>query len=164
MPALRIKLPNSEATTHVLRGARVTVGRAPDNTIQIPHASISSHHAEFVAVNGRYQLHDLHSTNRSYVEGQPVTACDLSDSCKILFGAIECEFDSAAPPPTAKRLELPPAPAAEPRAEPLFLEAENRALRDGLHALQRRFDILGSARLVTAKTDPLAEADDAMKE
>lgn len=166
MPALRIKLPNAEATTHALRGPRVTVGRAPDNTIQIQHASISSHHAEFVAVDGRYELHDLRSTNRSYVEGKPVTECHLPGSCQILFGSVECEFE-VSPPPTSKKLELPaPQSRAEARAEDsLFLEVENRALRERLHHLQRRFDILGSARLLTGRADltPIAAAGDALK-
>lgn len=163
MPALRIIHPTTGETTHLLRGPRVTVGRAADNTIQISHASISNHHAEFVSVDGSYRLHDLHSTNRSYVEGRPVTECDLAQACKILFGSVECEFVPT-PPPTEKRLELPRS-AAVPPADPGFLERENYELRARLHSLQRRFDILGSARLAIGKTDltPLAAADDATK-
>ncbi len=164
MPALRIKLPNTGETTHLFRGERVTVGRAPDNHIQIAHGSVSSHHAEFVAVEGTYCLRDLESTNRSYVEGQPVTEMQLGDSCKILFGSIECEFDAVAVVPP-RRPALPPPPAPEPRPELTHLENENRNLRLHVHALQRRFDILGNARLVTSKADltPYAAAGDAMK-
>ena len=163
MPALRIKLPNSGESTYHLTGERVTIGRAADNTIQIPHSSVSSHHAEIVEVNGRYSLHDLHSTNRSYVEGQPVSACDLENPCKILLGSVECEFDPLAVAPV-RRAALPP-PPAPPRPEMTFLESENRDLRDRVHSLQRRFDILGSARLITGKSDltPYAVAGDAMK-
>ena len=164
MPALRIKLPNFGETTHHLNGARVTIGRAPDNTIQIPHASVSSHHAEFVEIDGHYSLHDLHSTNRSYVEGRPVADIDLRTACKILFGSVECEFDPVAVAP-ARRPALPPAHPAPPRPEMSLLENENRDLRDHIHALQRRFDILGSARLVTGNSDltPYAAAGDAMR-
>lgn len=163
MPALRIKLPNSGEMTHHLTGERVSIGRAPDNTIHIPHASVSSHHAEIVSVNGHYSLHDLHSTNRSYVEGQPVSDFDLSSTCTILFGSVECEFDPAAVAPV-RRPALPP-PPAPPRPEMTFLENENRDLRNRVHALQRRFDILGSARLVTGKSDltPYAAEGDALK-
>lgn len=151
MPSLRIKLPNAHETIHVLHGTRVTVGRAPDNTIQIPHASISSHHAEFVEVNGKYELRDLHSTNCSYVAGCPVTETSLSEECAILFGAVECEFDPTAPAP-AEPVALPRLSPAEARADAAYLESENRVLRDHLSALQRRFDILGSARLSTGRT------------
>ena len=93
----------------------MTVGRAPDNNIQITHGSISSHHAAFVAVEGGYRLLDLQSTNRSFVEGEPITELTLSNSCKIAFGSVECEFDAAATvPPKPPAL---PAPAAEPRPE-----------------------------------------------
>ena len=164
MPALRIKLPNLGETTHLFRGGRVTVGRAPDNTIQITHASISSHHAEFVAVEGGYRLHDLRSTNRSYVEGEPITERTLRASCTILFGSVECEFDAAASVPP-KRPALPPRAHPEPRPETTFLENENHDLRQHIHALQRRFEILGNARLVTSKADltPYAATGDALK-
>lgn len=162
MPALRIKYPKAGEITHVLRGDRVTVGRAADNTIQIPHASISSHHAELIAADGRYQLRDLKSTNRSYVEGEPVTEYSLEGACKILFGSIECEYDPHATTTARRPLALPP-PAPAP--EVAFLENENRELRSNIHAMQRRFEILGTARLITAGVDrtPLAAANDAMK-
>jgi CheY-like chemotaxis protein len=152
MPALRIKLPNSGETTHHFQGERVTIGRALDNSVHIPHPSVSSHHAEIVQVDGRYSLHDLHSTNRSYVEGKPVAEFDLTDCCKILFGSVECEFDPHAEAPARRTPALPAPPATLP-PEITFLENENRDLRDRVHALQRRFDILGSARLITGKSD-----------
>lgn len=164
MPSLRIKIPNSGEMTHHLTGERVTIGRAPDNTIQIPHGSVSSHHAEIVAIDGTYRLHDLHSTNRSYVEGKPIAEIPLTTACKILFGSVECDFDPVAVAPL-RRPALPPAPPPEPRPEVTFLESENRDLRERVSSLQRRFDILGSARLLTGKSDltPYAAAGEAMK-
>ncbi|MGB8169803.1 MAG: response regulator [Chthoniobacteraceae bacterium] len=149
--------------THHLTGNRVTIGRAPDNTIQIAHGSVSSHHAEIVEVNGHYCLHDLHSTNRSYVEGKPIAEFDLSSACKILLGSVECEFDPLTVAPTRRPALLPAPEPARPDLN--FLESENRDLRERVHSLQRRFDILGSARLVTGRSDltPYATADDAMK-
>ncbi len=163
MPSLRIKIPNSGEMTHHLTGNRVTIGRASDNTIQIPHGSVSGHHAEIVEVDGHYCLRDLHSTNRSYVQGSPVSEFELSDACTIVLGSVECEFDPVAMVPT--RRPALPAPAAVPRPDTSFLENENRDLRDRVHSLQRRFDILGSARLITGRSDltPYAAADEAMK-
>jgi CheY-like chemotaxis protein len=167
MPALRIKLPNSGETTHVLRGRRITVGRAPDNAIRILHGSVSSHHAELLVEGGKYRLRDLQSTNRSYVEGRPVTDCDLNGACKILFGSVECEFDPEAAPvvPIEPKLVVPFVAAPREPVDTAFLENENRDLRAHLHAIQRRFDILSHARLVTSRTDltPHAAAGDALK-
>jgi CheY-like chemotaxis protein/pSer/pThr/pTyr-binding forkhead associated (FHA) protein len=152
MPALRIKLPDAGETTHLLKGDRVTVGRAPDNLIQISHASISSHHAELVAVDGRYSLRDLQSTNRSYVEGKPVTACELRGPCTILFGSVECEFDPAAAPKIKRAvLSLPKTTAP---ANEAHLQDEYRELRERVQAMQRQFDLPTPPRLASKKQKP----------
>jgi len=162
MPALRIKYPKLGVITHVLRSERVTLGRAADNSIQIPHESISNHHAEIVAANGGYRLRDLQSTNHCCVDGEQITEIELKAGSRIVFGSIECEFDphattNARPP----ELALPPPPSAEPS----YLENENRDLRAHVASLQRRFDILGSARLTAGKVDhtPFATTNDAMR-
>ena len=72
MPVLRIKLPNQGEVTHILSGEHISIGRRPDNTIQILDRSVSGHHAELISVNGHYRLHDLQSTNLCFVDGQPV--------------------------------------------------------------------------------------------
>ena len=161
MPSLRIKLPNSDEIRHPLQGARITIGRLPDNTIQIPDRSISGHHAEIVAVNGRYCLHDLDSTNRSFVDGQPVEDFPLEQSCHIVFGNVQCEFDPSAPAPSH---EAPGSLSALER-DTAFLRAENSELRAKVDWLQRRLDILSSARLVTGRTDntPLSTSSDALR-
>ena len=72
MPTLRIKLPNHMEVTHQLSGERITIGRRPDNTIQISDRSVSGNHAELIAADGHYRLHDLGSTNMTFVDGAPV--------------------------------------------------------------------------------------------
>jgi CheY-like chemotaxis protein len=148
MPVLRIKLPNQGEVTHALSGERVSIGRRPDNTIQILDRSVSAHHAELIAVNGHYRLHDLESTNLSFVDGQPVTDYHLHGRCKVAFGTVECEFDSAADESTEPKLTH-----AQLEQDAAFLRAENSELIAKLDTLQRRVDILSSARLVTGRTD-----------
>jgi|GEM_PF-2460020 len=162
MPALRIKYPKLGVITHVLRSERVTVGRAADNSIQIPHESISAHHAEIVTENGRCRLRDLQSTNHSRVNGDQVTEQELTAGCQIQFGAIECEFDPHATTTAREPLALPP-PVAAPQLA--VLENENRELRAHVTSLQRRFDILGSARLTAGRADhtPFAATSDALR-
>jgi pSer/pThr/pTyr-binding forkhead associated (FHA) protein len=103
MPVLRIKLPNHGEVTHLIAGDRISIGRRPDNTIQILDRSVSGHHAELIATNGHYRLHDLQSTNLCFVEGQPVSDFHLHHSCRISFGTVECEFDATASEVTKKR-------------------------------------------------------------
>lgn len=149
MPTLRIKLPDESEVTHVLMGERISVGRRPDNTIQILDRSVSAHHAELILVDGHYRLHDLASTNFSFVDGTQVTDFHLHNSCKVRFGNIECEFD-ATPSAEEPQLKLTPAQMEKDIA---FLRAENQDLLNKIDGLQRRIDILSSARLITGRTD-----------
>ena len=43
MPTLRIKLPDAGEAAHILRGDRITVGRRPDNIVQILDRSVSGY-------------------------------------------------------------------------------------------------------------------------
>jgi hypothetical protein len=150
MPTLRIKLPDGAETTHVLTGDRVTIGRRPDNMVQILDRSVSGYHAELIWEGDHYRLHDLSSTNFCFVEGQQITDFNLRNSCKIGFGNVDGEFDSVATEPPAKEIKLSPAALEKDMA---FLRAENQELINKIDSLQRRIDILSSARLVTGKSD-----------
>ncbi len=154
MPTLRVLLPNAPAVSYPLAGERITVGRRPDNTIQIIDRSVSAHHAEFLLSEGHYRLHDLQSTNLTFVEGQPISDFHLHQACALAFGTVSCEFN-----PTTALVE----PSAEARLTPAqmendlkFLREENQTLINRVDALQRQIDILSSARLVTGKSEMLA--------
>jgi pSer/pThr/pTyr-binding forkhead associated (FHA) protein len=72
MPKLSIIVGDSK-TTHELAEERITIGRAPDNTIQIDDPSVSGRHAQLLLIGQRYQLKDLDSTNGTRVNGEAVT-------------------------------------------------------------------------------------------
>jgi CheY-like chemotaxis protein len=159
MPTLRIKLPNQGEITHELAADRITIGRRPDNTIQIIDRSVSAHHAELIAEGGHYRLHDLGSTNLSFVDGSPVSDFHLHQECRVTFGTVECEFD---PRGTSG---LPQLSMSQMEKDLGFLRGENADLQGQIVALQRQVDILSSARLVTKKADntPFAAANDTLK-
>jgi hypothetical protein len=150
MPTLRIMHPDQGEATYVLTGERITIGRRPDNTIQILDRSVSAHHAELLLTNGHYRLHDLQSTNLSFVDGVPVTDYHLHASCKVGIGNVECEFDATPNPVSEEEPRLTPAQMEKDMA---FLRAENQELINKLDSLQRRIDILSSARLITSKAE-----------
>lgn len=151
MPVLRIKLPDNKGEiAHVLAGERITIGRRPDNTIQIIDRTVSGHHAELISVNGHYRLHDLGSTNLTCVEGQPISDFHLHENCKVSFGTVECEFTPETPVSTAEKSEVVPT-----RAELEFLRRENLDLQAKISAMQKQIDILSSARLMTKETQNL---------
>ena len=160
MPTLRIKLPDQGEVTHDLTADKVTVGRRPDNTIQIIDRSVSAHHAELTLEgDGHYHLRDLGSTNLSFVDGSPITDYHLRQPCRVTFGTVQCEFDPAG------GSALPRMSASQLEKDLAFVRGENADLMGQIHSLQRQIDILSSARLVTKKADttPLAADNDALK-
>jgi len=159
MPTLRLKLPDQGEVTHELAAARITIGRRPDNTIQIIDPSVSAHHAELISENGHYRLHDLGSTNLSWVDGEPVTDFHLREACQLVFGSIQCEFD---PDGGAGETWLS---SSQMEKDISFLRSENADLQTRLMAMQRQVDILSSARLVTKRADttPFAAHTDSLR-
>lgn len=143
MPRLRIKIPGRPEETSFVSGPRVTIGRRPDNTIQILHPSVSAYHAELVAAGEHFYLRDLGSTNHSFVAGAEVTEFHLREVCEITFGSVECTFD---PTPEAAPPDLPLSPL-QMSQEIAFLRTENADLREKNRSLSCRVEILGSAQL-----------------
>lgn len=93
MPKLSILLEEGK-TTHELTDEKITIGRAPDNLIQIPDPSVSSRHAQLLLVAERYQLTDLNSTNGTLVNDEPVTEVFLKVGDRVRFGRVEARFES----------------------------------------------------------------------
>ncbi len=78
--------------------------------------------------DGHYRLHDLDSANGTFVNGDSVTDYHLRETCKISFGTMECEFDSA---------EVTQAPEGLPtHAELGVIRGSNEALKAQLEAVR----------------------------
>ncbi len=153
MPCLRIKVPGRGEETHLVSGDRVTIGRRPENTIQILDPSVSAFHAELISAHGHYRLRDLQSTNRCFVGGREVVEFHLRDRCGIAFGNIECEYDPAP-------LDAPPSilSPAQMEQDLLYLRSENGELRERIRALERSIEILGTAQLFSQRSSQKAAA------
>ena len=124
----------------MLDGARITIGRGPDNTIQIPDRSVSARHAELIDVRGHYRLHDLESTNLTCIDGRPVSDFHLHVPCRIRFGNVEADFS---PEPSSPENSLAPT-----QSEIDFLKRDNLDLQKQIDTLQRRLEILTNAPLM----------------
>lgn len=148
MPKLLVRHPESGDVTFTLSGERVTVGRRADNTIQIDYRTVSSRHAELIAVNGRYVIRDLGSTNHSYLDGTMFLEADLDRPCKMVLGTVECEYfpDEA---------DTGPEPNEVLRKTVGLLRRQNDELIAKVSEQQNQINILGNARFLT----PVAGAD-----
>jgi CheY-like chemotaxis protein/predicted nucleic acid-binding Zn-ribbon protein len=126
MAKLLVSLPHSGDFTHDLAGDVITIGRTPDNKIQINHDSVAPHHAQLLRINGHYRFKELSSTHKTRVNGVAVSEATLQGSCILHFGAIECVFREESPASKSDQL-------SEARRQ---IEALIRA-RDALHEQNR---------------------------
>ena len=70
-----------------------TIGRHPDNTIQILDRIISKEHAQIQrAADGRYLLRDLRSLNGTFMRGERVADHYLSDNDEFTMGSTRIIF------------------------------------------------------------------------
>ncbi len=67
----------------VRKKRRVLIGRGEDCDIQLSSDRVSRHHCEVVYKNGRFEVHDLGSTNGTYLDGHRVSAAALENGSVI---------------------------------------------------------------------------------
>jgi len=77
-------------TVHVER--RIRIGRQADNDLVVVDPGVSRHHVEVINENGNCTLHDLGSTNGTYVNGSVVTEHALREGDRISLGSTVVEF------------------------------------------------------------------------
>ena len=70
----------------VPQGGIVTIGRLPDNVLQIDNLAVSGHHAKIYWQGEQYAIEDNQSLNGTYVNNQRVTKQTLKDGDAILIG------------------------------------------------------------------------------
>jgi predicted component of type VI protein secretion system len=137
-----LTVPFPEGTRSIaLRGNRVTIGRLPDNTIQIRDRTISAYHAELIEDGDHYRLRDKGSTNGVIVGGQRVMDFHLTESCKVNFGGLVCEFDASSKEEVSNELDAIPT-----RSEMLTILQANGDLRAEVAALRSQVETMVKAR------------------
>lgn len=94
MAKLLILMPDGTEVTHDLPEDKTTVGRRPENSLQIEDASISSHHAEVFFENNTFFVRDLGSTNGTYLNGGQIKKAPLTHGDELRFGSIATRFES----------------------------------------------------------------------
>src|SRR5690242_21189104 len=86
--------------THELKVDKTTVGRVEDNTFQIAEPSVSSHHCEILLKGSDVVVHDLNSTNGTFINGEKVSESVLKPGQILRLGQIEMRLETDAPAST----------------------------------------------------------------
>lgn len=76
---------------------RVTIGRKPQNDIQIENLAVSSEHARIVTILNDSFLEDMGSTNGTLVNGNPIKKHILQNNDVIEIGKYTLKFVSDSP-------------------------------------------------------------------
>ena len=71
----------------------LTIGRNPNNDYVLNDASISAHHAKLEVSAGRFRLHDLQSSNGTYVNGRRILESEIQVGDFVNFGTISTTFN-----------------------------------------------------------------------
>src|SRR6476660_1888996 len=102
--------------TYELNVEKTTVGRVEDNAFQITEPSVSSHHAEIILKGSDVVVHDLNSTNGTFINGEKISESVLKPGQTLRLGQIEMrlETEGAAAPAPAPVSASAPAPASAP--------------------------------------------------
>jgi pSer/pThr/pTyr-binding forkhead associated (FHA) protein len=113
MARLVITTP-SGGVPHELTEPVITIGRAPENTLQLEDPSVSGRHAQLEQIGEDWQLTDLDSTNGTRVNGELIKTATLRRGDRIRLGKLEacyeCEMpEEAQPLPALQEMEARPA-------------------------------------------------------
>ncbi|MEM9017179.1 MAG: FHA domain-containing protein [Verrucomicrobiota bacterium] len=129
--SLLVSLPGEEPSRHDLNGEKVTIGRGPDNDIQVLISEVSVKHGEFRAGDDGFSFVDIGSTNGSKVNGAAASGAgtSLSPMDKILLGeTISAYFVPTAvldSTPVAELIEsIENSPKATPGTAPIAVAAK----------------------------------------
>ncbi len=104
MTKLILSLEGSVIREVPLNKERVTIGRKPQNDIQIENLAVSGEHARIVTILNDSFLEDLGSTNGTLVNGNRITKHILQNNDMIEIGKYKLKYI----------VEAPTAQAAEP--------------------------------------------------
>lgn len=97
--------------SHDLKVDKTTIGRVDDNTFPIAEASVSSHHCEVLLRGSDVVIHDLNSTNGTFINGEKITEAVLKPGQTLRLGQVELRLETEGSSATAT-----PAPASKPGA------------------------------------------------
>lgn len=106
-----------EETRFRIESSEVSIGRGKEESISVPHRSLSRQHARITCLDGRYFITDLQSKNGTYVNDKPVSHQLLMNGDTVRCGEVVFHYrtePSPRSPLTPDSLPLPAMTCAMP--------------------------------------------------
>ena len=95
MPSLFVIQGRDQGKRFELTESLFTVGRDPDNTLQLHDTEVSRYHAEVHHEDNQFIWVDLDSSNGSFVNSQRIQQCPLSSGDRVQLGRTLMIFTSS---------------------------------------------------------------------
>jgi pSer/pThr/pTyr-binding forkhead associated (FHA) protein len=92
MAKLQIFLPEGPESSLELPEDITSVGRVPENVLQIEDDSVSSSHAQIFFKDGKFHVLDLGSTNGTFLNGEKIHESPLNSGDEVRFGSVATLF------------------------------------------------------------------------
>jgi pSer/pThr/pTyr-binding forkhead associated (FHA) protein len=129
MPRLVILSEGLTGKAHELKVEKTTIGRVDDNTFPVPDASVSSHHCEILLRGSEIVLHDLNSTNGTFINGQQLTGEAVVKPGQIIrLGQVELRLEDPQAKAAAATKRLPDQTMVIPQGVKLGQEASTKVV------------------------------------
>lgn len=94
MAKIILSFDGNVLSEHELDKEQVTIGRNPDNDIQIDNLAVSGHHARVLTILNDSFLEDVGSTNGTYVNGALIKKHALQDGDLIAIGKHQMHYSN----------------------------------------------------------------------
>lgn len=105
--------PGQEPMAFSIAQERVTVGRDAGNDIRLPESAVSARHAVIMTRMGVSTVHDLNSSNGTWINEKSIASQQLHHGDVVQFGRLAMTFLEAADTPPTHR----PVPESPPQAK-----------------------------------------------
>src|SRR3954466_15926791 len=144
MARLQLKFENTTLKQFPLTKGGLSIGRLPDNDIQVDNPAVSGHHATIYWQANHFVIEDTKSFNGTFINDQRITRQALADGDNILIGKHILTF-------RAEPLQ-DVAPASSPISKPLLPSLDATAMLDTKKA--RELLAQASAKVAATPTVP----------
>jgi pSer/pThr/pTyr-binding forkhead associated (FHA) protein len=112
MAKLCLKFEQTVLKEVTLAQGTLTIGRLPDNNLQIDNLAVSGHHAKVYWEQDHYAVEDLGSLNGTYVNNQRVGKATLKDGDQVTIGKHLVQFKDEGQKAPAAKVEEKAGPVA----------------------------------------------------
>jgi pSer/pThr/pTyr-binding forkhead associated (FHA) protein len=142
------------------QGGVVTIGRMPDNLIQVDNPAVSGHHAKLYWEADHWVVEDNNSTNGTYVNNRRISRVTLHNDDQVLIGKHVLLFHDEVQKPVDKTVPLASVQSLEAtvvldtrKAREMLVQSSSTAAPGAAAAVAKAKDRVGMFTVIDGKTD-----------